>query len=209
MTPVRLSYSILGAGTGFMAMKLVVGLGNPGTQYAGTRHNAGFDVIAELVRRFSSAKAQTKFSSVVHEVFADAGKILLVTPTTFMNRSGEAVQQFVHFYQIAPQDVVVVCDDMNLPLGRIRWRASGSAGGQKGLADIIQRLGTDQVPRLRLGVGRPPGQMDAAEFVLSRFRAEQREEFAVMTKIAADSVETWISDGLVCAMNRYNRSSEE
>ena len=192
-----------------MAMKLVVGLGNPGTQYAGTRHNAGFDVIAELVRRFSSAKAQTKFSSVVHEVFADAGKILLVTPTTFMNRSGEAVQQFVHFYQIAPQDVVVVCDDMNLPLGRIRWRASGSAGGQKGLADIIQRLGTDQVPRLRLGVGRPPGQMDAAEFVLSRFRAEQREEFAVMTKIAADSVETWISDGLVCAMNRYNRSSEE
>lgn len=192
-----------------MAMKLVVGLGNPGTQYAGTRHNAGFDVVAELVRRFSSVKAQTKFSSLVHEVFADAGKILLVTPTTFMNRSGEAVQQFVHFYQIAPQDVVVVCDDMNLPLGRIRWRASGSAGGQKGLADIIQRLGTDQVPRLRLGVGRPPGQMDAAEFVLSRFRAEQREEFAVMTKIAADSVETWISDGLVCAMNRYNRSSEE
>lgn len=192
-----------------MAMKLVVGLGNPGSQYAGTRHNAGFDVVAELVRRFSSVKAQTKFSSLVHEVFADAGKILLVTPTTFMNRSGEAVQQFVHFYQIAPQDVVVVCDDMNLPLGRIRWRASGSAGGQKGLADIIQRLGTDQVPRLRLGVGRPPGQMDAAEFVLSRFRAEQREEFAVMTKIAADSVETWISDGLVCAMNRYNRSSEE
>ena len=192
-----------------MAMKLVVGLGNPGTQYAGTRHNAGFDVIAELVRRFSSGKAQSKFSSVVHEVFADTGKILLVTPTTFMNRSGEAVQQFVHFYQIVPQDVVVVCDDMNLPLGRIRWRASGSAGGQKGLADIIQRLGTDQVPRLRLGVGRPPGQMDAAEFVLSRFRTEQREESAVMTKIAADSVETWISDGLVCAMNRYNRSSEE
>jgi PTH1 family peptidyl-tRNA hydrolase len=150
-----------------------------------------------------------EISSVVHEVIADTGKVLLVTPTTFMNRSGEAVQQFVHFYQIAPQDVVVVCDDMNLPLGRIRWRASGSAGGQKGLADIIQRLGTDQVPRLRLGVGRPPGQMDAAEFVLSRFRAEQREESAVMTKIAADSVVTWISDGLVCAMNRYNRSSEE
>ncbi len=105
--------------------------------------------------------------------------------------------------------MVVVCDDMHLPLGRIRWRASGSAGGQKGLADIIQRLETDQVPRLRLGVGRPPGQMDAAEFVLSRFRTEQREESAVMTKIAADSVETWISDGLVCAMNRYNRSSEE
>ena len=191
-----------------MAMKLVVGLGNPGIQYEGTRHNAGHEVVVELVRRFSPGKTQTKFSSVVHEVFADSGKVLLVTPTTFMNRSGEAVQQFVHFYQIEPQDVVIVCDDMNLPLGRIRWRAGGSAGGQKGLADIIQRLGTDRVPRLRLGVGRPPGQMDAADFVLSRFRAEQREESGIMTKIAADSVETWISDGLICAMNRYNRSEE-
>ena len=192
-----------------MAMKLVVGLGNPGTQYAGTRHNAGFDVVAELVSRFPSGKAQSKFSSVVHEVFAETGKVLLITPTTYMNRSGEAVQQFVRFYQIEPQDVVVVCDDMNLPLGRIRWRAGGSSGGQKGLADIIQRLGTDKVPRLRLGVGRPPGQMDAAEFVLSRFRAEQREVSMIMTKIAADSVETWISDGLVCVMNRYNHSSED
>jgi len=190
-------------------MKLVVGLGNPGIQYAGTRHNVGFDVVAELVRRWQLGKSQMKFSSEIWEVFADTGKVLLVTPTTYMNRSGEAVQQITRFYQVLPQDVAVVCDDINLPLGRIRWRASGSAGGQKGLADIIQSLGTDQIPRLRLGVGRPPGQMDAAAFVLSRFRAEERSESEIMTAIAADSVEAWVVEGVVSAMNRFNRSSEE
>lgn len=192
-----------------MAVKLVVGLGNPGSQYTGTRHNVGFDAIAELVRRFQPGNAQLKFSSEIWEVFASAGKLLLVTPTTYMNRSGEAVQQLARFYQVLPQDVAVICDDMNLPLGRIRWRASGSAGGQKGLADIIQRLGTDQIPRLRLGVGRPPGQMDAADFVLSRFRAEERGESELMTMKAADSIETWFADGVVSAMNRFNRSPEE
>ena len=190
-------------------MKLVVGLGNPGAQYAGTRHNAGFDVIFELVRRGQAGKAVTKFSSEIWEIFADQGKVLLVTPTTYMNRSGEAVQQICRFYQVLPEDVAVVCDDINLPLGRIRWRAGGSAGGQKGLTDIIQRLGTDQIPRLRLGVGRPPGQMDAAAFVLARFRADEREESDMMTRFAADSVEAWIAEGIVSAMNRFNRSSEE
>lgn len=192
-----------------MPMKLVIGLGNPGAQYAGTRHNAGFEVISELVRRLQPGKSQLKFSSEIWEAFAASGKILLVTPTTYMNRSGESVQQIARFYQVSPQDMAVICDDINLPLGRIRWRASGSAGGQKGLADILLRLGTDQVSRLRLGVGRPPGQMDAADFVLSRFRSEEREESEMMTKIAADSVEAWIADGVVGAMNRYNRSSEE
>jgi PTH1 family peptidyl-tRNA hydrolase len=192
-----------------MAMKLVVGLGNPGSQYTGTRHNVGFDAITELVRRFQPGKSQLKFSSEIWEVFATAGKVLLMTPTTYMNRSGEAVQQAARFYQVLPQDVAVICDDMNLPLGRIRWRAGGSAGGQKGLADIIQRLGTDLIPRLRLGVGRPPGQMDAADFVLSRFRAEERSESELMTMKAADSIETWIADGVASAMNRFNRSPEE
>ena len=185
-------------------MKLVVGLGNPGVQYAGTRHNAGFDVIDELVRRLRPDKSVTKFSSEIWEVFAGPGKNLLVTPTTYMNRSGEAVQQIARFYRVLPEDVAVVCDDINLPLGRIRWRAGGSAGGQKGLADIIQRVGTDQIPRLRLGVGRPPGQMDAAAYVLARFRAEEREESEMMTKLAADSVEAWIAEGVVSAMNRFN-----
>ncbi|MDA1230642.1 MAG: aminoacyl-tRNA hydrolase [Planctomycetota bacterium] len=190
-------------------MKLVVGLGNPGAQYSGTRHNAGFDVVLELVRRYQPDKPQSKFSSEIWEIFVGSGKLLLVTPTTYMNRSGEAVQQITRFYQISPQDVAVVCDDINLPMGRIRWRAGGSAGGQKGLADIIQRLGTDQIPRLRMGVGRPPGQMDAADFVLSRFRAEERAESKLMTKIAADSIDTWIADGVSSAMNRFNRLAEE
>ncbi len=192
-----------------MGVKLVVGLGNPGAQYAGTRHNVGFDAIAELVRRFQPGKAQLKFSSELWEVFGATGKILLIAPTTYMNRSGDAVHQVARFYQVLPQDVAVVCDDMNLPLGRIRWRAGGSAGGQKGLADIIQRLGTDQIPRLRLGVGRPPGQMDAADFVLSRFRTEERSESELMRMKAADSIETWIADGVASAMNRFNRSPDE
>lgn len=118
-----------------------------------------------------------------------------------MNLSGKSVQQITRFYQIASEDVVVVCDDMNLPLGTLRWRASGSSGGQKGLADILQRLGTDQVPRLRLGVGRPPGQMEASNWVLARFRSDERSEAEIMTKVAADSVECWAADGLVTVMN--------
>lgn len=191
-----------------MSVKLVVGLGNPGSQYSKTRHNVGFDVIEELVRRFAAGKSQSRFSSEIWEVFVDVDKLLFVRPTTYMNRSGEAVQQVARYYQILPRDVAVICDDMNLPLGRIRWRAGGSAGGQKGLADIIQRLGTDEVPRLRMGVGRPPGQMNAADFVLSRFRVEEKQEAEMMLLTAADSVESWIKDGIAVTMNCFNRSPE-
>ena len=190
-------------------MKLVVGLGNPGSQYSGTRHNVGFDVVAELVRRWQPGKSQVKFQSEIWEAFTSSGKVLLASPMTFMNRSGEAVQQIAGFWQIASDDVIVACDDMNLPLGTLRWRAGGSSGGQKGLADILLRLGTEQIPRLRLGVGRPPGQMDAAAWVLARFRSEERNEAEIMTKLAADSVETWAAEGLVAAMNKYNGTSQD
>jgi len=192
-----------------VAMKLVVGLGNPGSQYSGTRHNVGFDVIAELAQRWQCGKPQLKFQAEIREAFPPSGKVLLVTPMTYMNRSGESVQQIARFYQIASEDVVVICDDMNLPLGRLRWRASGSSGGQKGLADILLRLGTEKVPRLRLGVGRPPGSMDAAAWVLARFRAEERSEAELMAKLAADSIECWVADGIASTMNRFNRSSED
>lgn len=190
-------------------MKLVVGLGNPGSQYSGTRHNVGFDVVAELVRRWQPGKSQVKFQAEIWEAFTSSGKVLLASPMTFMNRSGEAVQQIAGFWQIASDDVIVACDDMNLPLGTLRWRAGGSSGGQKGLADILLRLGTEQIPRLRLGVGRPPGQMDAAAWVLARFRSEERNEAEIMTKLAADSVETWAAEGLVAAMNKYNGTSQD
>ena len=190
-------------------MKLVVGLGNPGSQYSGTRHNVGFDVVAELVRRWQAGKSLVKFQAEIWEAFCSTGKVLLVSPLTFMNRSGEAVHQIAGFWQIPAHDIVVACDDINLPLGSLRWRAGGSSGGQKGLADILLRLGTEQISRLRLGVGRPPGQMDAAAWVLARFRSEERVEAELMTRLAADSVETWASEGLVAAMNRFNRTSDE
>jgi len=194
-------------------MKVVVGLGNPGSQYSGTRHNVGFDVIDELARRWQLAKPQLKFQAELRDGNFGGHKVLLVTPQTFMNRSGESVQQIVRFYQIPTESlsdsVVVVCDDMNLPLGRLRWRAGGSSGGQKGLADILLRLGSDQVPRLRLGVGRPPGQMDPAKWVLAKFRSEEQTESEFMTKLASDSVELWVKEGIASTMNRFNRSSEE
>ncbi len=189
-------------------MKLVVGLGNPGSQYKGTRHNVGFDVVAELVRRLIPGKSQSKFQSEIYEAFVGGEKVLLLMPQTYMNRSGDAVQQCVKFYQVGVEDVVVVCDDMNLPAGKLRWRGSGSSGGQKGLADILQKLGSENVPRLRMGVGRPPGQMDPADWVLSKFRSEEKSDVELMTLTAADSVELWIKEGLVTVMNRYNRSSE-
>ncbi|MBL8809401.1 MAG: aminoacyl-tRNA hydrolase [Planctomycetaceae bacterium] len=194
-------------------MKVVVGLGNPGSQYSGTRHNVGFDVIDELARRWQLAKPQLKFQAELRDGNFGGHKVLLVTPQTFMNRSGESVQQIVRFYQVPTEtlsdSMVVICDDMNLPLGRLRWRASGSSGGQKGLADILLRLGSDQVPRLRLGVGRPPGQMDPAKWVLAKFRSEEQTESELMTKLAADSVELWVKEGIASTMNRFNRSSDE
>jgi len=189
-------------------MKVIVGLGNPGAQYQGTRHNVGFDIVDHLARRWLAGGVQTKFQAEFAIVHSGGSRVLLVKPLTYMNRSGEAVQQICRFYQVEPESVVVICDDMNLPLGRIRWRAGGSAGGQKGLADIIQRLGTDKVPRLRIGVDRPPGKMDPAAWVLARFRAEDREEVELVSQTAADSVETWLAEGVSGAMNRYNGSGK-
>ncbi|MCP4784368.1 MAG: aminoacyl-tRNA hydrolase [Fuerstiella sp.] len=190
-------------------MKLVIGLGNPGSKYVGTRHNVGFNVVSELARRFGVGQPQTKFQGEYQDVLIQSEKILLIAPQTFMNRSGESVWQFVRFYQPEPVDIVVVCDDMNLPTGRLRWRSSGSAGGQKGLNDIIQRLGHDQFPRLRIGVGRPPGRMDVTAWVLGRFREDEKENIEHAVVRAADSVERWIAEGIEPTMVEYNRQVSE
>lgn len=190
-------------------MKLVVGLGNPGQQYAETRHNVGFDVISELVNRWNAPRPQTKFQAEIHESHQHATKVLLVKPLTFMNCSGNSVVQIVRYFQVATDDILVICDDMNLPPGKIRCRASGSAGGQKGLADILQKLATDHVARLRLGIGRPPGQQDPANFVLQRFRSSERDAVDLLLKKAADSTELWLASGIASVMNRYNRDDPE
>jgi PTH1 family peptidyl-tRNA hydrolase len=190
-------------------MKVVVGLGNPGLQYAGTRHNVGFDVVDHLAERLKAERPQTKHQAEIREAYIGGGKVLLVKPLTYMNKSGDPTLQIVRFFQLEASDVLVICDDMNLPLGKLRWRASGSAGGQKGLADILQKLGTDKVPRLRMGVGRPPGQMDPANWVLSRFRSDERDSVEHMRLIAADSAEICLTEGITSAMNRYNKSDED
>lgn len=189
-------------------MKLVVGLGNPGNQYSGTRHNVGFDVIGELSRRFNGGTPQTKYKAELVDIRIGSEKVLLIAPMTFMNCSGESVIQFVNFYSPDLEDLVVVCDDMNLPGGRIRWRAKGSAGGQKGLSDIINRLGSNQFPRLRIGIGRPPGRMDTTSWVLGRFREEERPDQELAMVRAADSVEKWVLEGLNPVMNEFNRDPD-
>ncbi len=189
-------------------MKLIVGLGNPGSQYAGTRHNVGFDVLGELGRRFGAGATQTKYKSELADVQIGSEKVLLIAPMTFMNCSGEAVIQFANFYRPDLTELVVVCDDMNLAGGRIRWRAKGTAGGQKGLDDIIRRLGSNEFPRLRIGIGRPPGQMDTTSWVLGRFREEERLTQDLARVRAADSLEKWVREGLDPVMNEFNRDPE-
>jgi PTH1 family peptidyl-tRNA hydrolase len=185
-------------------MKLVVGLGNPGTQYEGTRHNVGFDVLGELTLRWQAARPKNRFEANLVEASLGGEKVLLAAPQTYMNVSGRSVQQIVKFFQIPVADILVVCDDLNLKPGQLRLRGSGSAGGQKGLLSILQVLGTEAVPRLRIGIGRPPEKMDAASFVLSKFRKDELPDIDQAVRKAADGVELWIRSGISAAMNAFN-----
>ncbi len=185
-------------------MKVVVGLGNPGRKYIGTRHNVGFDVLAWLAHKQGADSVRTKFEAEITEITVGAERLLLVAPQTFMNLSGRSVRQIVDFYKLSADDVLVVCDDLNLGTGRLRLRANGSAGGQKGLQNTIDHLGTQQFARLRIGIGRPPGRMDAAAYVLQKFSAADREIIDVSVAQAADAVVLWAEEGVQAAMNSVN-----
>ena len=185
-------------------MKLIIGLGNPGSKYRETRHNIGFDVIAELARRHLTDRPKAKFDAEVAEVAIANCKCLLISPLTFMNLSGKSVLAAQSFYKTLADDLLVICDDLNLDVGRIRIRARGSAGGQNGIKDIIQRLGTSDFSRLRVGVGRPPPRWDAADYVLGKFGEDDRPIMDVAIKDAADAVETWVKSGVQITMNQYN-----
>lgn len=189
-------------------MKIVVGLGNPGGKYDGTRHNVGFDVLAELSRRWGASKPKVRFEAMVTEIACGDEKVLLVAPQTFMNLSGRSVQQFVRFFQSVLTDVLVICDDLNLKVGQLRLRSSGSAGGQKGLQSILSCLGSDAIPRLRLGIGRPPPNIDSADYVLSRFRKDELDQVDRAVVRAASAVEVWVRDGISVAMNQFNGEAE-
>lgn len=185
-------------------MKLVVGLGNPGSSYEGTRHNVGFEVIAELALRWRADRPKLKFEANLVELNHQGERVLLATPQTYMNVSGRSVQQIIKFYQIPLEDVLVICDDMNLKLGQLRLRASGSAGGQKGLLSILQVCGTESIPRLRIGVGRPPERMDPSVYVLARFRKDELSEIDSAIKKAASGVELWTREPISAVMNVVN-----
>jgi peptidyl-tRNA hydrolase, PTH1 family len=185
-------------------MKLVVGLGNPGRKYTETRHNVGFRVLAELAARSAAGKPRFDFEAELVEASLGGQKVILAAPQTFMNLSGSSVLRLRDFYKLEFADLLVVCDDFNLPLGRLRMRTSGSAGGQKGLGDIIHRLSTESIPRLRIGIGSPPSGFETADFVLSKFRKEEQSEIELAIALAADAVTDWAQRGIDPAMNKFN-----
>lgn len=184
-------------------MKLVVGLGNPGSKYEGTRHNIGFDVVNRLAAGGSRAVFSRKFEGLVGETEIDFQRVLLLEPQTFMNLSGRSVGQALRFYKIDLADLLVICDDLNLPLGKLRIRGGGSDGGQKGLRDINAHLGTDEYARLRIGIGER-GEVDATDFVLTRFRSAERPVIEDALILASQAVAVWVSQGLAAAMNKFN-----
>ena len=176
---------------------LLVGLGNPGTQYENTRHNVGFLVADELAERQNAPIQRLKFKALTNLLTISGEKVLVMKPVTYMNLSGEAVRQAVDFYKIPPERVLVVSDDTALAVGRLRIRKGGSAGGHNGLKNIIQHLGTDQFPRVRVGVGeKPHPDYDMADWVLGKFQGA--------VKRAADAVECLLKEGPDRAMNRFN-----
>jgi PTH1 family peptidyl-tRNA hydrolase len=185
-------------------MKMVVGLGNPGPKYDGTRHNVGYDAIRELAKRHQAGLPKGKFQGEICEVTIEGEKTLLVCPLTFMNLSGVCVQPAVSFYKIEQNDLLVICDDFAIALGKLRVRAKGSAGGQKGLSDIIRRLGTEEVPRLRIGIGPVPAQWDPADFVLGKFSQDEKPIVADAIKRTADAVSVWVKHGIEKCMNQFN-----
>jgi peptidyl-tRNA hydrolase, PTH1 family len=183
-------------------LKIVVGLGNPGSRYHGTRHNVGFEVVDLLAESVHTGRFQGRFKAQVAELREGSTKVLLVKPETFMNLSGQSVRQFMDFYQVQPADVLVVCDDINLPLGKLRVRAKGTHGGHNGLRDIQSHLGTTEYPRLRIGVDAPDE--DAVEHVLGRFRPSEKAVIADSVSLATQAVGLWIREGVEACMNQYN-----
>ncbi|MEM0913373.1 MAG: aminoacyl-tRNA hydrolase [Planctomycetota bacterium] len=184
-------------------MKLIVALGNPGPDYARTRHNAGWMAADRVVDRFGLTGGTSKFHSAMVDGRVGSEKVVLLKPQTYMNRSGLAVGEAVNFYKLDPADLMVLVDDVALPVGKIRLRASGSAGGQNGLKDIQRVLATPVYPRLRIGID-PPGRVPTVDYVLQPFSAAQRDELDLALDAAADAAETWIAEGIQKAMTKHN-----
>lgn len=186
-------------------MKMIVGLGNPGRQYVGTRHNMGYEVIGLLSRQYGAGKPKGKFHSEYVEINISGEKVVLLSPLTYMNRSGLAVSEAKNFYKLAISDMLIVCDDLSLPLGKVRCRTGGSSGGQKGLADVIRMLGTEEIPRLRLGIGHPGENKSVVDYVLEPFTSEEKSLAQTSFDTGAKAVAVWLKEGIQSCMNQFNQ----
>lgn len=185
-------------------MKLVVGLGNPGRRYKDTRHNTGFEVLAELGRRYASGRPKTAFRGTLVEADLSGVRAFLLCPDTYMNQSGMSVRLALDFYKLPRENLFVVCDDLNLPLGKLRLRSTGSSGGHNGLENISDQVRSQDYARLRIGIGSPPDGDDATDYVLRRFRNDERDAIEEAIVKAADCVPIWACEGIEACMNRYN-----
>lgn len=184
-------------------MKIVVGLGNPGPNYRSTRHNVGFMVVEELARRFKVEKEKSKFDAIIGETKIGNETVLLVKPLTFMNLSGNAVQPLIRWYKLPLQDLLVIYDDLDLPVGELRIRAQGGHGGHKGMTSIMERLNTREIARMRIGIGRPENP-DTINWVLGKFSSAERPLIDDAVNKTAEAVECWVINGIVRCMNTYN-----
>lgn len=185
-------------------MKIIVGLGNPGKQYEATRHNIGFHVIDELANRLSVPLSQSKFNGMYGITHIGAEKVMLLKPLTYMNLSGECIVPMMDYFEVEDEDIVVIYDDLDLQVGKLRLRQKGSAGGHNGIKSIIQHLGTQEFNRIRIGIDRPKNGMKVPDYVLSRFSEEEIEEMRAAVKKSADACEDWISKKFLEVMNKFN-----
>jgi len=183
---------------------MIVGLGNPGPAYRHTRHNFGFLALDELADELNVQVKRLKFKAMIGEGRFNENKVVLVKPMTFMNESGRAVAPLLRYFKVPLSNLLVIHDDLDLPLGTLRLRPSGGTSGQRGMASIITQLGTQDFPRMRLGIGRPPGQMDPVDYVLKNFLPSENELLAIILRTAVEASQNFINEGLTQTMNKYN-----
>ncbi|MFN3422475.1 MAG: aminoacyl-tRNA hydrolase [Armatimonadota bacterium] len=185
--------------------RLIVGIGNPGPEYAQTRHNVGFRVVNLLARQLGVKREEARFKGIFAVAKLDELNIGLLKPLTYVNLSGQSVREAVDLLGLTTEQILVVLDDAQLPLGKLRLRAKGSSGGHKGLQSIIEALQTENIPRLRIGIGSPPEGLDMATFVLSPFEPEEEKVIAEAVEAAAEAVKVWAKEGIEAAMQKFNR----
>lgn len=192
-----------GGDMGVSPGKMILGLGNPGSRYAQTRHNAGFMVVERLADHSQGWEKYRRLASIC-TVEIDGTVVMLVRPSTYMNLSGQAVEPLLRQLHLLPQDLLVIHDDLDLPSGRIRLRPGGGSGGHKGVQSVIDQLQSRDFARLRIGIGRPPAGMDPVDYVLKPFTGEERLFYEKVWELAEDAARCWVVDGIETAMNRYN-----